>query len=428
MSTSPAAQHKEKGNEAFKAGNYPEAIGHYTAAILADSTDPTFPLNRAAAYLKLNKNEDAERDCSMVLELQSTNVKAMFRRAQARVELGRFTDARADLVAAAKADPGNAAIRAEFTKVEELITEAAKKAKTSKGTPIPVPSRPPDQASKTPYRRRVPIAIKDDDPQPDKKDEIKPVDSAKKTPPKGILKGGPSIPTLSTSSTPESLEPPSPVSAKPGDLLTLVSTRAITSTSPQGRPLVPAPAPAQVPAPVIHTPTPVQSASPKPALTPTPNAQAPTPVAEPSPIPTTPAQSASSLATPLSLPAQPDIAPPTLVMFLQKWANANSDGERAQILFYTPQAVPPASIPTLFGQALESPLLGTMLAALSWAVTLFVSPESVRDRAVEYMLALARVPRFTTLVMFLDGKEKKDAARVWDAAGAEGEERKRWGC
>ena len=46
---------KENGNGAFKAGDYPAAIGHYTQAILADNKDVTYPLNRAAAYLKLGK-------------------------------------------------------------------------------------------------------------------------------------------------------------------------------------------------------------------------------------------------------------------------------------------------------------------------------------------------------------------------------------
>lgn len=44
-----------QGNAAFKSGDYPTAIGHYTSAILADRNDFTFPLNRAAAYLKLGK-------------------------------------------------------------------------------------------------------------------------------------------------------------------------------------------------------------------------------------------------------------------------------------------------------------------------------------------------------------------------------------
>ena len=103
-----------QGNAAFKAGDYPAAIGHYTAAILADRNDSTYPLNRAAAYLKLGKcvpsstqkikhlvltllsfrNEDAERDCSTVLDLGKNNVKGLFRRGQARVALGKLLDAR----------------------------------------------------------------------------------------------------------------------------------------------------------------------------------------------------------------------------------------------------------------------------------------------------------------------------------------------
>jgi Flp pilus assembly protein TadD len=44
-----------QGNAAFKAADYVAAIGHYTAATLADPSEPTFFLNRAAAYLKLLK-------------------------------------------------------------------------------------------------------------------------------------------------------------------------------------------------------------------------------------------------------------------------------------------------------------------------------------------------------------------------------------
>ncbi|KIJ60272.1 hypothetical protein HYDPIDRAFT_99130, partial [Hydnomerulius pinastri MD-312] len=83
-----------KGNAAFKAADYPSAIGHYTAAIFADGSDPTFFLNRAAAYLKLGKNEDAERDCTKVLALSAKNVKALFRRGQARRALEKLDDAR----------------------------------------------------------------------------------------------------------------------------------------------------------------------------------------------------------------------------------------------------------------------------------------------------------------------------------------------
>jgi hypothetical protein len=50
-----AQRAKESGNLAFKACDFPTAIGHYTDAITADRLDPVYPLNRAAAYLKIGK-------------------------------------------------------------------------------------------------------------------------------------------------------------------------------------------------------------------------------------------------------------------------------------------------------------------------------------------------------------------------------------
>jgi hypothetical protein len=50
------------------------------------------------------------------------------------------------------------------------------------------------------------------------------------------------------------------------------------------------------------------------------------------------------------------------------------------------------------------------------------------------MTALAQVPRFSTLVLFLDAAEKKSANDVWDGlekSGVEADlanEKKKWGC
>lgn len=50
------SQHRTRqGNDAFKNGKYADAVGFYSAAIVADRKEPTYPLNRAAAYLKLGK-------------------------------------------------------------------------------------------------------------------------------------------------------------------------------------------------------------------------------------------------------------------------------------------------------------------------------------------------------------------------------------
>ncbi|KXN83111.1 Translocon at the outer membrane of chloroplasts 64, partial [Leucoagaricus sp. SymC.cos] len=170
------------GNAAFKAGDYPTAIGHYTAAILANRGDATYPLNRAAAYLKLGKHEDAERDCNAVLSLSTRNVKAYFRRGQARSGLGNYIEAQRaffkDFTEALRLEPDNVATKEELRKVAELVEAEKRKVNVPAMHPVFVPlirtffvfQKPshhqinssfdatlhPAPAAK---RRRVPIAI-----------------------------------------------------------------------------------------------------------------------------------------------------------------------------------------------------------------------------------------------------------------------------
>lgn len=47
-----------------------------------------------ALSLTISRNEDAERDCSTALQLKPGHVKALFRRAQARIELRKLQEAR----------------------------------------------------------------------------------------------------------------------------------------------------------------------------------------------------------------------------------------------------------------------------------------------------------------------------------------------
>lgn len=98
-------------------------MGHYTSAMFTEPNNATYPLNRAAAYLKLDKYDifsfphrsllplcvrgsltqtasfsryqDAERDCEKVLQLDPQNIKGLFRRAQAKAGTGKLTEAQA---------------------------------------------------------------------------------------------------------------------------------------------------------------------------------------------------------------------------------------------------------------------------------------------------------------------------------------------
>lgn len=70
------------------------AIDAYTECLALDPTNenPSFTsklfCNRAAAYLKLTKNEEAYNDCSKCIELDESYSKAYIRRAQAGLAIG----------------------------------------------------------------------------------------------------------------------------------------------------------------------------------------------------------------------------------------------------------------------------------------------------------------------------------------------------
>lgn len=75
MSNKAAAEAKAKGNAFFLKKQYPEAIEWYTKAIKADPNDSTFYSNRCAAYMGLDKFNEALGDAEMCIKLQPAWVK-----------------------------------------------------------------------------------------------------------------------------------------------------------------------------------------------------------------------------------------------------------------------------------------------------------------------------------------------------------------
>ncbi|CAG8520259.1 34708_t:CDS:2 [Racocetra persica] len=125
-----AFQEKETGNNFFKKGDYKKAIEHYGKANELDPKEPVYIINRAMAYLKLNKWVEAEDDCTKGLLLHPDNIKALWRRGIARRELGKLQDAKKDLDDALLLEPNDKAIKDEYIKVLEAI-----KAKSPDRTP-----------------------------------------------------------------------------------------------------------------------------------------------------------------------------------------------------------------------------------------------------------------------------------------------------
>ncbi|KAI0245886.1 hypothetical protein BJV78DRAFT_1365156 [Lactifluus subvellereus] len=410
MAQSPAAIAKEKGNTAFKAGDYVAAVGHYTTAALADPSDPTFFLNRAAAYLKLSKNEDAERDCTTALNLSNKNVKAFFRRAQARTALDKLGEAHngawstyvPHLQRALRIEPNNEAVKTELARVDGLIV--AGKGKT-RSAPIEVPTPPPlapgaprsSTAAATPKRRRVPITIVDNDDT-----------------------SSPSFQTISTEPTND-------------DLLSLVSSRVLLSTPPDPKPAPPGAAAAQKPKPASFKEAKQVREDKKyagrvgggilrmsgnntvfktrevPALAdPAASSQTKKPPVAPEPPTQGPSASPLRRAAPTTATARAQsTAPRTLFEFTRAWDSipASDTGARWALLNVHD---PPTSLPALFGASLEPVLLASLVPVLATVTT---SLDAVRA----YMCALTRVPRFKIVARFLSRAERDAARAVWEA-------------
>ncbi|KAH9679939.1 peptidylprolyl isomerase [Citrus sinensis] len=117
-----AGKKKEEGNVLFKAGKYERASKRYEKAVNYIGYDSSFSdeekqqakvlkitcnLNNAACKLKLKEYKQAEKLCSKVLELDSKNVKALYRRVQAYIQLVDLDLAELDIKKALEIDPDN---------------------------------------------------------------------------------------------------------------------------------------------------------------------------------------------------------------------------------------------------------------------------------------------------------------------------------
>ena len=66
---------KNKGNDAFKQQDWPQAVEWYTKAIEAYDKEPSFFTNRAQANIKLESYGYAIQDADKAIELDPGNVK-----------------------------------------------------------------------------------------------------------------------------------------------------------------------------------------------------------------------------------------------------------------------------------------------------------------------------------------------------------------
>ncbi|GKE63489.1 FKBP-type peptidyl-prolyl cis-trans isomerase domain-containing protein, partial [Tanacetum coccineum] len=84
-------------------------------------------LNNAACKLKLRDYKQAVKLCTKVLDADSKNVKALYRRAQAYIQLVDLDLAEMDIKKALEIDPDNRGVKLEYKLLKEKVKEYNKK-------------------------------------------------------------------------------------------------------------------------------------------------------------------------------------------------------------------------------------------------------------------------------------------------------------
>ncbi|KAM0822527.1 hypothetical protein ACQ4PT_071441 [Festuca glaucescens] len=137
-----AAKKKEEGNVWFKMGKYAKASKRYEKAAKYIEYDSSYSedekkqskalkisinLNDAACKLKLKDYKEAVKLCTKVLELESTNVKALYRRAQAYTALVDLELAELDIKKALEIDPDNREVKVAYKALKDKQREYNKR-------------------------------------------------------------------------------------------------------------------------------------------------------------------------------------------------------------------------------------------------------------------------------------------------------------
>lgn len=106
-----ADEAKAKGNAAFSAGKYEEAIRYFTEAINFSPTNHVLYSNRSAAYASLGKYSDALSDAEKTVELKPDWSKGYSRLGAAHLGLRRCEDAVSAYNKGLEIDPNNEALK-----------------------------------------------------------------------------------------------------------------------------------------------------------------------------------------------------------------------------------------------------------------------------------------------------------------------------
>lgn len=121
-----ADEAKAKGNAAFSAGNFDEAVRHFTDAINFAPTNHVLYSNRSAAYASLNKFSEALSDAEKTVDLKPDWGKAYSRLGAAHMGLHSYNDAVSAYKKGLEIDPSNEALKSGLADAEAALARSSR--------------------------------------------------------------------------------------------------------------------------------------------------------------------------------------------------------------------------------------------------------------------------------------------------------------
>lgn len=112
---------KEEGNDAFKKGDFQEALDCYTLSLAENALSFQTFCNRAMVLLKLDRAADAEADGDKAIKLNPKFTKAYMRRGAAREAQGKLKEALEDYEHAKVLEPANKETRKMIRHVKNAL-------------------------------------------------------------------------------------------------------------------------------------------------------------------------------------------------------------------------------------------------------------------------------------------------------------------
>ncbi|XP_071730782.1 hsp70-Hsp90 organizing protein 1-like [Rutidosis leptorrhynchoides] len=126
-----ADEAKAKGNAAFSAGNYSDAIRHFTDAINLSPTNHVLYSNRSAAYASLNQFTEALTDAKKTVDLKPDWSKGYSRLGAAHHGLRQYDDAVSAYKKGLEVDPNNETLKSGLSDAQSAQSAAASRSRDS---------------------------------------------------------------------------------------------------------------------------------------------------------------------------------------------------------------------------------------------------------------------------------------------------------